>query len=268
MSIGSTLKVDAIAVLGNGVYFDGHYYCEYPYTHVYDQQIIAGVNKFLSSRAKYLIFSGSYTKKINDNDGNPLKISEARSMLQRMSEIFFFRARNFGKIFNLGDILDLETREAPEFFSGNKNFSERIILEEDSLDTYENIAFIKKLLPKDAKTLEIIGWGFKESMYDVAAKMNGFEKNINYFFNPIGEISEQDNIQGSLLFAKKFADDFQNGKYNPDDETWLLKKMTRDVWNHRYTQEEKKRVLNEIPSVPEPKKYPVSKFTPAQIIDL
>ena len=37
----------------------------------------------------------------------------------------------------------------------------------------------------------------------LADKMNGFDKNINYFFNPIGEISDQDNIQGSLSFAKK-----------------------------------------------------------------
>lgn len=264
----SISKVDAVAVLGNGVFFNKHYYCEYPYTHIYDQQIITGANKFLSGRAKYLIFSGSFTKKIHDENWKFQKISEAKSMLNRMSELFFFRSKNFGKIFNLGDIFDLEEREAPEFFSGNKSFSNRIILEEDSLDTYENIAFIKKILPKDAKTLEIIGWGFKESMYDVAAKLNGFEKNVDYFFNPIGEISEQDNIQGSLSFAKKFAEDFSNGKYDPNDETWLKKKMARDVWDHRYTQEEKKKVLSEIPPIPEPKKYPVSNLTPIQIIDL
>ena len=264
----STFKVDAVAVLGNGVYYNNNYYCEYPYTHIYDQQIITGANKFFSGRTKYLIFSGSFTKKILGNDGKPIRVSEAESMLNRMSEIFYFRSKNFGKIFKLEDILDLESREISEFFSGNQSFSKRIILEEDSLDTYENIAFIKKLLPKDAKTLEIIGWGFKEVMYDVAAEMNGFKKNIDYFFNPIGEISEQSNIQGSLSFARKFGEDFQNGKYNPDDEIWLKKKMTRDVLDHRYPQEEKKKILNEIPIIPEPKKYPVSEFTPTQIIDL
>lgn len=246
-----TQKPKKVLILGgNSVYHNGFHYAEYPYTDVYDWQILSCFKKLFDGKCDALVLSGSFTKGIKDDDGKYVVKSEAQGMLDRAKELFVFHTK-------FGSYISLE-----KVFETSPSLRSKIYLEENALTSYENLFLSMKMIP-DAQSYEMCSWGYKEPMFDVAARTLGLIKDENYFFYPIGENSLQENIKTAKEWIDKhYYKPFIDIDFDPESPEEKTRVMERDFFNKRFSKEQREEYLKshdkELKSIPKAKSYPAN----------
>ena len=215
-------------VCGFGVYYGNIFHGEMlngDSVDIFDRQIITAVEKVLAKKADYVIFSGSFTKLLPLKNGEA-PISEAMGMKNRALQLF--------------------PNHRDEIMS-------KTMLDNEALDSWKNLECALRLISANKHPLEwieVISLAFKEIMFDVFARdmpmeKLGFttptklEKNVNYFYHPVGEISRNANPVQTTINMKNFKEKYETQTFNPDDQDALKKRVKRDVYNIFYTQEQK-----------------------------
>lgn len=203
-------------------------------TDIIDRQIIVAMDKLIRHQADYLVFSGGCTKVLPLEKGES-PVSEAKGYQDRALLLFP----------NHRELILWKT-----------------ILEERALDSWQNLECSLRLISQmknEFSWIEIISFGFKEAMFDVFARdmpMNelGFtkptklEKNINYFFHQIGEISRNPDPKQTQDNMNDFTEKHRQ-KYDPNELEKVRLRAKRDVYNLIYTPEFKKTLdLDKIPT--------------------